>query len=75
MKVCDSLDEVIGSEIGFSADDIKDNYKGATLPPQWKVFQTIIYLERDEGLHDSKKIAAFDFDRCLAKTSVQSYSL
>ncbi|GJR49177.1 hypothetical protein Tco_1399698, partial [Tanacetum coccineum] len=50
--VCDSLDEVIGSEIAFSTDDIKDNYK-------------------DEGLYDSKKIAAFDFDGCLAKTSVQ----
>ncbi|GKG47244.1 hypothetical protein Tco_0504441, partial [Tanacetum coccineum] len=46
--VSDSLDEVIGSEIAFSiafsADDIKNTYKGATIPPQWKVFQTIIYL-------------------------------
>ncbi|KAL0301252.1 UNVERIFIED_CONTAM: Polynucleotide 3'-phosphatase ZDP [Sesamum radiatum] len=26
---------------------------------------------KDDGLHDSKKIAAFDFDGCLAKTSVK----
>ncbi|XP_076928550.1 polynucleotide 3'-phosphatase ZDP-like, partial [Bidens hawaiensis] len=70
-KVSDSLDEAIGSEIAFAVGDVKDNYKGATLQPKWKALQTIIYLERDEGLHDSKKIAAFDFDGCLAKTSVQ----
>ncbi|KAK1418104.1 hypothetical protein QVD17_27243 [Tagetes erecta] len=70
-KVSDSLDEALGSEIAFSVTDIKDNYKGATLQPKWKAFQTIIYLERDDGLQDSKKIAAFDFDGCLAKTSVQ----
>ncbi|KAI3703907.1 hypothetical protein L1987_74103 [Smallanthus sonchifolius] len=70
-KISDSPDESIGSEIAFAAGDIKDNYKGTTLQPKWKAFQTIIYLERDDGLHDSKKIAAFDFDGCLAKTSVQ----
>ncbi|KAK9103785.1 hypothetical protein Sjap_021039 [Stephania japonica] len=58
-------------EITFSSSDVKDNYKGATLLTEWKAFQTIIFLERDEGLFDSSKIAAFDFDGCLAKTSVK----
>nr|XP_043627568.1 polynucleotide 3'-phosphatase ZDP-like isoform X2 [Erigeron canadensis] len=70
-EISGTHDEVIGSEIVFEVGDVKDNYKGATLQPKWKAFQTIIYLERDDGLHDSKKIAAFDFDGCLAKTSVQ----
>ncbi|XP_021997286.1 polynucleotide 3'-phosphatase ZDP isoform X2 [Helianthus annuus] len=71
-KISGSPDEAIGSEIAsYAVSDVKDNYKGATLQPKWKAFQTIIYLERDDGLHDSKKIAAFDFDGCLAKTSVQ----
>ncbi|XP_051114513.1 polynucleotide 3'-phosphatase ZDP isoform X2 [Andrographis paniculata] len=58
-------------EMTISASDIKENYKGAVLTPKWKAFQTIIFLERDDGLHDSRKIAAFDFDGCLAKTSVK----
>lgn len=58
-------------EIAFSVSDIKDKYKNATLLPNWKAFQTIIFLERDDGLHDSKKIAAFDFDGCLVKTNVK----
>ncbi|GAV60717.1 zf-PARP domain-containing protein/PNK3P domain-containing protein [Cephalotus follicularis] len=58
-------------DIPFSVSDVKDMYKDATLFPKWKAFQTIIYLERDDGLHDSGKIAAFDFDGCLAKTSVR----
>ncbi|KAK9103784.1 hypothetical protein Sjap_021038 [Stephania japonica] len=33
-------------EITFSISDVKDNYKGATLLPEWKAFQTIIFLER-----------------------------
>ncbi|CAH1424492.1 unnamed protein product [Lactuca virosa] len=70
-KTSDKLDEDIGLKIDFSANDVKDNYKGATLQPKWKVFQTLIYLEREDGLQDSSKIAAFDFDGCLAKTSVQ----
>ncbi|KAK9077447.1 hypothetical protein SSX86_005784 [Deinandra increscens subsp. villosa] len=70
-KISDTVEEANGSEIAFAVSDIKDNYKGATLQPKWKAFQTIIYLERDEGLQDSEKIAAFDFDGCLAKTSVQ----
>ncbi|OMO92491.1 Zinc finger, PARP-type [Corchorus olitorius] len=58
-------------DIVFSASEVKDKYKDAELKPKWKAFQTIIFLERDDGLHDSGKIAAFDFDGCLAKTSVK----
>ncbi|XP_058100325.1 polynucleotide 3'-phosphatase ZDP isoform X2 [Magnolia sinica] len=58
-------------EIVFSTSDVKNKYKDATLLPTWKAFQTIIFLERDEGLHDSGKIAAFDFDGCLVNTSVK----
>ncbi|XWS10899.1 hypothetical protein CRYUN_Cryun38cG0037900 [Craigia yunnanensis] len=60
-------------DIAFSVSEVKDNYKDAALEPKWKAFQTIIFLERDDGLHDSGKIAAFDFDGCLAKTSVKRY--
>ncbi|KAF3434313.1 hypothetical protein FNV43_RR25416 [Rhamnella rubrinervis] len=67
------LSESIGEEldIAFSVSDVKNKYKDATLLPNWKAFQTTIFLERDDGLHDSSKIAAFDFDGCLAKTSVK----
>ncbi|KAF3953223.1 hypothetical protein ACB098_06G077000 [Castanea mollissima] len=58
-------------EIAFSLSDIKDKYKDATLQPKWKAFKTIIFLEQDDGLHNSNKIAAFDFDGCLVKTSVK----
>ncbi|KAF8412171.1 hypothetical protein HHK36_000130 [Tetracentron sinense] len=58
-------------EIASSISDIKTKYKDATLSPKWKAFQTIIFLDRDDGLHDSRKIAAFDFDGCLVKTSVK----
>ncbi|XP_062169290.1 polynucleotide 3'-phosphatase ZDP isoform X2 [Alnus glutinosa] len=58
------------SDIAFSVSDVKNKYKDATLQPKWKAFKTIIFLERDDGLHDSNKIAAFDFDGTLAKTSV-----
>ncbi|XP_019154130.1 PREDICTED: polynucleotide 3'-phosphatase ZDP isoform X4 [Ipomoea nil] len=58
-------------EISFSIIDVKSHYKDAKLLPKWKAFQTTIYLEQDEGLLDSEKIAAFDFDGCLAKTSVK----
>ncbi|KEH26299.1 hypothetical protein MTR_6g052005, partial [Medicago truncatula] len=46
------------------------NTQDATLLPKWKAFQTVIFLERDDGQEDSSKIAAFDFDGCLAKTAV-----
>lgn len=58
-------------EIAFSLSDIKDKYKDATLPPKWNAFKTIIFLEQDDGLLNSNKIAAFDFDGCLVKTSVK----
>lgn len=58
-------------DISFSLADIKDEYKGAKLLPKWKAFQTIIFLEREDDLRDSKKIAAFDFDGCLAKTNIR----
>ncbi|XP_059662727.1 polynucleotide 3'-phosphatase ZDP isoform X2 [Cornus florida] len=63
--------EVAELDLAFSTSDSKDKYKDATLLPKWKAFQTIIFLERDDGLQDSRKIAAFDFDGCLAKTSVK----
>ncbi|TMW91338.1 hypothetical protein EJD97_014471 [Solanum chilense] len=58
-------------EIAFSISDVRDTYKDATLLPKWRAFQTIIYLEQDDGLHVSSKIAAFDFDGCLANTNVR----
>ncbi|KAI3908237.1 hypothetical protein MKX01_027259 [Papaver californicum] len=58
-------------EIAFSTSDVQEQYKEATLSPNWKAFQTLIFLEKDEGLRDSGKIAAFDFDGCLANTDVR----
>ncbi|KAI3900255.1 hypothetical protein MKW92_026918 [Papaver armeniacum] len=58
-------------EIAFSTSDVQKRYKDSTLSPNWKAFQTLIFLERDEGLRDSGKIAAFDFDGCLANTNVK----
>ncbi|KAF6172949.1 hypothetical protein GIB67_006325 [Kingdonia uniflora] len=58
-------------EIAFCRTDVKNKYKEATLLPKWKAFQTVIFLEQDEGLNDSSKIAAFDFDGCLVNTSVK----
>ncbi|CAO1945044.1 unnamed protein product [Urochloa humidicola] len=57
--------------ISFSVSDINKDYKGATLPAQWKAFKTVIFREQEDGLRASAKIAAFDFDGCLAKTSVR----
>ncbi|CAN8269325.1 unnamed protein product [Cochlearia groenlandica] len=62
---------VAEAEISLSASDVKDKYRDARLLPKWKAFETVIFLERDDGLNDSEKIAAFDFDGCLAKTSVK----
>lgn len=63
--------KTVGTAISFSASDIKKTYKDATLPTHWKAFDTVIFREQDDGLHASAKIAAFDFDGCLAKTSVK----
>ncbi|PAN28633.1 hypothetical protein PAHAL_5G167800 [Panicum hallii] len=57
--------------ISFSVSDTNKDYKGATLPTHWKAFETVIFREQEDGLHASAKIAAFDFDGCLAKTSVR----
>ncbi|CAL0303733.1 unnamed protein product [Lupinus luteus] len=67
-KLCTS--EVV-VDINFSFSEAKSKYKDATLLPNWKAFQTVIFLERADGLNDSSKIAAFDFDGCLAKTDVK----
>ncbi|KAF0919079.1 hypothetical protein E2562_028299 [Oryza meyeriana var. granulata] len=64
-------DKRAGPVISFSVSDIKKSYKDATLPALWKVFNTVIFREQDDGLQSSAKIAAFDFDGCLAKTSVR----
>ncbi|KAG9448340.1 hypothetical protein H6P81_014468 [Aristolochia fimbriata] len=58
-------------EIIFTEADVKTRYKDATLMPKWKAFQTLIFLDQDEGLHASEKIAAFDFDGCLVNTSLK----
>ncbi|XP_020098805.1 polynucleotide 3'-phosphatase ZDP isoform X3 [Ananas comosus] len=62
-----------GLGLVFSASEIKDKYKEAILSPNWKAFKTVIFREREEGLLDSAKIAAFDFDGCLANTSVKRH--
>ncbi|ONM38436.1 diphosphonucleotide phosphatase2 [Zea mays] len=63
--------KMIGPSISFSLSDIKKEYKNATLPAHWKVFDTVIFREKEDGLHASSKIAAFDFDGCLANTSMK----
>ncbi|KAJ8438591.1 hypothetical protein Cgig2_031340 [Carnegiea gigantea] len=72
-KVKPAESEYAKAEAGLAASDIKDKYKGSTLPPKWKAFHTVIFLEKDDGLQDASKIAAFDFDGCLAKTSVKRH--
>ncbi|KFK38839.1 hypothetical protein AALP_AA3G167000 [Arabis alpina] len=72
MNISESTSHVVvEAEISFSASDVKDKYRDASLLPKWKAFETVIFLERDDGLNDSEKIAAFDFDGCLANTSVK----
>ncbi|KAL0717222.1 hypothetical protein Bca4012_066544 [Brassica carinata] len=72
MSTSESTSQVVAeAEISLSASDVKEKYRDASLLPKWKAFETAIFLERDEGLNDSEKIAAFNFDGCLAKTSVK----
>ncbi|KAL1202428.1 Polynucleotide 3'-phosphatase ZDP [Cardamine amara subsp. amara] len=72
MNISESTSQVeVETEISLSASDVKVKYRDAGLLPKWKAFETVIFLERDAGLNDSEKIAAFDFDGCLAKTSVK----
>ncbi|KAJ4771352.1 Poly [ADP-ribose] polymerase 1 [Rhynchospora pubera] len=63
--------ETKDGQVKFSVSEIEDNYKDASLSPNWKTFQTVIFNVKRDGLHDSAKIAAFDFDGCLAKTNVK----
>ncbi|CAI0410786.1 unnamed protein product [Linum tenue] len=70
-KIKPTAKEETRADIVFSISDVMQTYKGATLLPKWKAFQTVIFLETDDGLRDSDKVAAFDFDGCLAKTSVK----
>ncbi|CAH8358257.1 unnamed protein product [Eruca vesicaria subsp. sativa] len=37
---------VAEAEISLSASDVKDKYRDASLLPKWKVFETVIFLER-----------------------------
>ncbi|KAF6166441.1 hypothetical protein GIB67_034992, partial [Kingdonia uniflora] len=53
----------------FCSSDVRNKYKDSLLLPKWKAFQTVIYVKEDEGLKDSEKIVAFDFDGCLVNTS------
>ncbi|CAN6893245.1 unnamed protein product [Brassica oleracea] len=72
MNTSESTSQVVAeAKISFSASDVKEKYRDASLLPKWKAFETVIFLERDDGLNDSEKIAAFDFDGCLANTSVK----
>ncbi|KAF8110460.1 hypothetical protein N665_0083s0026 [Sinapis alba] len=72
MNTSESTSQVVAeAEISLSASDVKEKYRDASLLPKWKAFETVIFLERDDGLNDSEKIAAFDFDGCLANTSVK----
>ncbi|KAJ0264087.1 Polynucleotide 3'-phosphatase ZDP [Hirschfeldia incana] len=72
MNTNESTSQVVAeAEISLSASGVKEKYRDASLLPKWKAFETVIFLERDDGLNDSEKIAAFDFDGCLANTSVK----
>eukprot|EP00250_Pteridium_aquilinum_P005897 c15917_g1_i1 orf=362-1483(-) len=58
--------------MNFSHSELSRKYKDAKLPDGWKAFSTVIVNETDD-LIARDKIAAFDFDGCLAKTSVQRH--
>uniref|UniRef100_A0A0D6R2Q3 PARP-type domain-containing protein n=1 Tax=Araucaria cunninghamii TaxID=56994 RepID=A0A0D6R2Q3_ARACU len=55
----------------FSPSELQSRYKDAILPSKWKAFQTVTILGEVDGLQPSEKIAAFDFDGCLVKTSLK----
>ncbi|GJN17740.1 hypothetical protein PR202_gb04836 [Eleusine coracana subsp. coracana] len=65
--------EMVDNMGGSKKDGEKslEEAKGTTLPAHWKVFDTVIFCEKEDDLHASAKIAAFDFDGCLVKTSVR----
>ncbi|KAG0554238.1 hypothetical protein KC19_12G075600 [Ceratodon purpureus] len=54
----------------FSPSILANSYMSAKLPRGWKAFSSVIFYEAD-GLQPSEKIAAFDFDGCLANTDVR----
>ncbi|MQL84963.1 hypothetical protein Taro_017484 [Colocasia esculenta] len=69
-----SIDEKIVAGGVATEEDVERMPKkprDASLPPKWKAFKTVIFREADDGLRDSDKIAAFDFDGCLVNTSVK----
>ncbi|XP_065044162.1 polynucleotide 3'-phosphatase ZDP-like isoform X3 [Musa acuminata AAA Group] len=66
-KIC--IADEAGSE--DLVEERPEGQKDATLPPKWIAFRTIIFNEKEDGFHDSERIAAFDFDGCLVNTSVK----
>lgn len=58
--------------IDFNHSQLIRKYKDAALPDGWKAFATVI-LNEAEDVFARDKIAAFDFDGCLVKTSVQRH--
>ncbi|KAH7414949.1 hypothetical protein KP509_14G020300 [Ceratopteris richardii] len=66
------LDKEPTFAIDFNPSMVVKKYKDAELPDGWKAFSTVIVNETDESLAKDK-IAAFDFDGCLVKTSVQRH--
>ncbi|KAI5084341.1 hypothetical protein GOP47_0000510 [Adiantum capillus-veneris] len=65
-------DEAPTFVINFSPSHLTRKYKDAELPEGWKAFSTVIINETDDTLAKDK-IAGFDFDGCLVKTSVQRH--
>lgn len=65
-------DEVSTLVIDFSPTQMTRKYKDAVLPDGWKAFSTVIVNEKEDSIARGK-IAAFDFDGCLVKTSVQRH--
>ncbi|KAH0852729.1 hypothetical protein HID58_090796 [Brassica napus] len=47
MNTSESTSQVVAeAEISFSASDVKEKYRDASLLPKWKAFETVIFLER-----------------------------
>ncbi|MCO5558181.1 hypothetical protein L7F22_011760 [Adiantum nelumboides] len=65
-------DEAPTLVIDFSPSQLTRKYKDAELPEGWKAFSTVIMNETEDSLAKGK-IAAFDFDGCLVKTSVRRH--
>lgn len=65
-----SVETPTASLIDFSISKLTRNYKDAELPDGWKAFSSVIVNVADE-VFAKDKIAAFDFDGCLANTSIR----